>query len=120
MGFVRAGGGPLSATGTLFRERQILSARDFEVFGHCSPGGVTFYVINRTGSTSNILQKLPAQEPTVVTMADGGSSPFTPERTATTVIFLSGERQNPFVFTVWGMISGTTCTVNAISTSELQ
>ena len=118
-GAVRAGGGMLSQTGGFNRSRLLVAAGDFEMYAQCSPNGPSFFVKNLAAINLDILLKLPGQEAVALPVAGGTMSAATPEKPVTTVTFLSGAAQNPFIFTAWGERSGSSCFVSATAMSEV-
>jgi hypothetical protein len=119
-GAVRAGSGSLEQTGSLFRTRLLVSAGDFQLWGQCTTTGPSFFVKNLAALDENILVKLPGQEPTVVNVPGGDVSPATTPKVVTTVTFLAGTAQNPFIFTAWGeRDSSSTCYVSGTAMSEV-
>jgi hypothetical protein len=120
-GHVKAGNGDLNQTGTNNRSRLLVPAGDFELYAQCSTNGPSFFVKNlATEIPLNIFQQLPGQEATVVTVPGGGTSPATPEKAITTVTFLAGSQQNPFIFTAWGQKGNNgSCSVEGIAVSQV-
>jgi hypothetical protein len=118
-GHVKAGNGDLNQTGTGNRTRLLVPAGEFELYAQCSTNGPSFFVKNLAGIPFNIFQQLPGQEATVVTVPAGGTSPATPEKAITTVTFLAGSQQNPFIFTAWGQINNGSCSVEGIAVSQV-
>jgi hypothetical protein len=117
-GRVEAGGGPMSVGGTS-GPRFLVRTGDFELYAQCGPNGPSFFVHNLATLPLDILQEFPGQEPTVVPVPGGGTSPATPAKSVPTVTFLSGTRQNPFIFTAWGQKTDLGCDVSATSVSAI-
>jgi hypothetical protein len=119
-GAVRAGSGSLDQTGGFNQVRLLVTAGDFQLFGQCTTSGPSFFVKNLAALDQDILVKLPGQEPTVVNVPGGAMSPATTAKAVTTVTFLAGSRQNPFIFTAWGQKLGSiSCYVSGTAMSEV-
>jgi collagen triple helix repeat protein len=120
-GSVRAGSGSLEQTGSGFRTRLLVTAGDFQLFGQCTTSGPSFFVKNNAPLSQNIFVKLPGQEPTVVNVSGGGMSASTTPKAVTTVTFLAGTAQNPFIFTAWGLREdlSLSCYVSGTAMSEV-
>jgi hypothetical protein len=116
---VKAGGGPMLQNGTFTTQRFLVSTGEFELYAQCGPNGPSFFVHNLATIPFNILQQLPGQEPTIVPLPGGGTSPATTAKSVTTVNFLSGAAQNPVIFTAWGQKTNFGCDVSATSVSEI-
>jgi hypothetical protein len=117
-GSVRAGSGDLNQTGAN-RTRLLVAAGDFQLFAQCSNNGPSFFVKNLAALDLNILVKFPGQEAAVVIVPGGTMSGATPEKAVTTVTFLAGTQQNPFIFTAWGQKTATGCYVSGTAMSEV-
>jgi hypothetical protein len=117
-GAVRAGSFMLSPIG-FNRSRLLVAAGDFELYAQCSANGPSFYVKNLATVNFDILVKLPGQEAVALPVPGGTTSGATPEKPVTTVTFLSGAAQNPFIFTAWGEKSGSNCFVSGTAMSEV-
>jgi hypothetical protein len=80
---------------------------------------VIWEVKNTSAGTSTVFVKYPGLELTTLTASAGLTAPLLPAKSLTTVTFMAGPQQDPFIVTLWGQSTGTTCSVSAIRTSQI-